>query len=642
MALTTDSSTNNQQLTANGDVSLNTTTYKYGGGSAYFDGDGDYIQTEIDVGNDFTIEGWVRRVGTALGTIFEIGDINPSRYGMHLAINSSGIWELNDAQTQSISGGSAPLNTWVHFAVIRNNGTNKLYINGVLIGTSSQGFPKQNNIIRIGGAPNYGFYFNGYIDDFQILKGVAKYTQNFTPSQNELPDPYDESGSNVSLLLHMDGTNGSQNFTDSSLNNFTITANGDAQISTAEKKFGSASAYFNGADYINSNTDTAFNLGDGSNYTVELWIYVNSFEGQADAPRVICFENNSDSYGLLIDPGSSNGNLVWNHFGTGAEDIIAPSAITLNTWTHIALVKNGSKVSLYINGVETGFRSDTYAMPNPENGNVQITLGGSIVNYEYQEFYGYIDELRITKGVARYTSNFTPQTAPFPNPVGDPYISNVSLLMHMDGTDGAQVFDDSSINNFTITVNGDTNTSTAIKKIGNASALFDGISDYLQIASQTEFGFGTGDFTIECWIYPTQLSSDDLTTIVDFRDSGGGNGPAVFIENGGSTIMFYDGSDNNSVFGNTVIPLNQWTHVVAQRSSSVWQIYINGNEDSASVYISNNGDLPSSSPCRIGTAVDSPGNYRNFFGYIDELRVTKGVARYSTNFTPSLIEFPNP
>jgi hypothetical protein len=205
---------------------------------------------------------------------------------------------------------------------------------------------------------------------------------------------------NVSLLLPMDTS-----FADFSSNNFAVTVNGNAQISSAQSKFGGGSALFDGSDYLVIDENSQFNLGDGSNYTVEMWVNMNSFQGQADAPRVISFQNSSSSWGLLVDPNNANGNLVWNNYGTSSGNIIANNAITLNTWSHIALVKNGLRVSLYVDGTERGFRTDTNAMPN---GNTRITIAGSTVQFAYQVFYGYIDDLRITKGVARYTANFTP------------------------------------------------------------------------------------------------------------------------------------------------------------------------------------------------------------------------------------------
>lgn len=181
-----DFSSNNFALTAFGDVQISNAVSKFGGGAAFFDGNGDYLRgnAAIDYSGDFTIEGWFNRTGVGNGqvkTIFEAGNIQPGQGGVHLYVESDGTFVLNNGFTYVGNGGASPLNQWVHFAVVRNGGTNTLYVNGVAVHTDSQSYTVNNNIFSIGGAPIYGFYINGYIDDFRITEGVARYTADFTP-----------------------------------------------------------------------------------------------------------------------------------------------------------------------------------------------------------------------------------------------------------------------------------------------------------------------------------------------------------------------------------------------------------------------------------------------------------------------------
>jgi len=222
--------------------------------------------------------------------------------------------------------------------------------------------------------------------------------------------------------------------------------------------------------------------------------------------------------------------------------------------------------------------------------------------------------------------------------VTDPYFSNVSLLLHMDGTAGSQIFTDSSSNNFPLSVFGQTQVNTSIKMFGSGSALFDGSGDYLRVNSSLAFALGS-NFTIESWVYPTIMSPNDLTTIVDLRDSGTQHGTAVFLESSTGKVFFYDGPANNVLLTNSTIPLNTWTHIAAVRNGTTWQVYINGVLDSATYTSSSN--LDAARACFIGTAADGPGNTRNFTGYIDDLRITKGITRYTSNFTPPTQAFPN-
>jgi hypothetical protein len=206
----------------------------------------------------------------------------------------------------------------------------------------------------------------------------------------------------VSLLLHMDGTNGSTTFTDSSSSNRTITAFGNAQISTAQNKFGGASALFDGnGDYLTAPSDASFAFGTG-NFTVEGWVY---------------FGNLSTFSTIVSTRGQGNSLTGWTigldsserpYFYTNGFDILG-SALAQNTWHYFAVAKDGSNLQMYIDGAQVG---STFT--DTKNYTLQDLAIGSVTG-GLQVWNGYIDDLRITKGVARYTANFTAPTAPFPD-----------------------------------------------------------------------------------------------------------------------------------------------------------------------------------------------------------------------------------
>lgn len=213
-------------------------------------------------------------------------------------------------------------------------------------------------------------------------------------------DPY---FSSVSLLLHMNGSNGSTTFTDSSSNALTVTANGNAQISTAQSPFANGSS---GAFGLNSGlTTSAVNLSSGA-YTVELFFFA------ASPPQL-------DNYNLLRgNPGSSYPNRwafdISNTSNSISPRIVGPnnqvltsfpSSGQLSTWYHIAFV-NSDSFRVFINGIQVGSASAF----NPPN----YSYFG-IADDPYNQSAYFISNLRITKGVARYTSNFTPLTAAFPD-----------------------------------------------------------------------------------------------------------------------------------------------------------------------------------------------------------------------------------
>lgn len=224
----------------------------------------------------------------------------------------------------------------------------------------------------------------------------------------------DPNFSSVSLLLHMNGSNGSTTFTDSSPSPKTITAVGNAQVSTAQSKFGGASLLLDGSgDNLSVPDSDAFYLpGD---FTVECFVYALSWSGNSGyvqlmgqwpvadfAPLIPYFLNGVPSIA------ASSNQSSWDILNTGTG-----SAIPTSTWTHVAWVRSGNKWSVYVDGTERVLSAS--ASGTPYNAAAALAIGRSVDGGPQYAFNGYIDELRITKGVARYTANFTAPTAPFPD-----------------------------------------------------------------------------------------------------------------------------------------------------------------------------------------------------------------------------------
>ena len=222
-----------------------------------------------------------------------------------------------------------------------------------------------------------------------------------TGSEKYETDPY---RSQVSLLLHGGGTNGSTAIVDSSPSPKTVTAFGDAQISTAQSKFGGSSIAFDGnGDYLTIPASADFSFGT-ENFTVEFWYY---HLGGTDKGL---FANNSGSgVGVNFLVGALGSFRIYN--GTSGGNVADFSASpALNTWQHVAVVRQSGTVTLYVNGAASG----TANWAGVNAGNVAtFSVGAAYGNARFAN--GYIDEFRVTKNIARYTSNFTPPTAPFPD-----------------------------------------------------------------------------------------------------------------------------------------------------------------------------------------------------------------------------------
>lgn len=209
------------------------------------------------------------------------------------------------------------------------------------------------------------------------------------------------------LLLHFDGTNGSTTFTDSSPSNLTVTAYGNAEISTAESKFGGASGYFDGnASYASVPDGSAVQFG-GGDFTLEFWCY--PFDSSAlngayckraggGTAQFAVFVYLGSTYIVATSSGSS-----WDIQNAGGN-----ASVPSNAWSHIAFVRYGNEWTVYVNGAVSQQWTSSSSL---YDGGSPASIGsGQDVG---QHFDGYIDEFRIVKGTAVYTAPFTPPSAAF-------------------------------------------------------------------------------------------------------------------------------------------------------------------------------------------------------------------------------------
>ena len=244
----------------------------------------------------------------------------------------------------------------------------------------------------------------------------------------------------VELLLHGDGTSGSTTITDSSLNAVIVTANGNAQIDTAVKKFGTGSIEFDGTgDYATVNNTSALNFGSGE-WTVECWFYRTG--GGNRVSQVVYNQSvvgaSSDS-AIYLGAGSDGMSLYLSTSGSAWTDFIVTSvAPTINTWVHCVWQRRGNTLEIYLNGslqtVTGGSSSFTGTIYNSSR-SVEI---GSQSSGSY--LTGYIDDLRVTKGLARYTSNFTAPTAAFLDAGPTLDLSTGSVFTHTPSANVAYTF----------------------------------------------------------------------------------------------------------------------------------------------------------------------------------------------------------
>ena len=437
------------------------------------------------------------------------------------------------------------------------------------------------------------------------------------------------------LLIHADGTNNQNNhhFLDSSNNNFTITrANNATQGTFSPFSQTGWSGYFDGSSYLNAGT-TASNFlctgsANGITATFEAWVNPTAYNTGASMWMFSPVQSKGATY-FNFGVASGKVRFYWYDGGYNNVESTSTSDVPLNTWTHIAVTISGSTIKIYVNGV-LNTTSATYTGVSAAGLNQNDNIGVEANQPTY--FSGYISNYRLNNTVV-YSSAFTPSTTSLTA------ISGTRLL-----TCQSNRFIDNSTNAFAITVTG-TPTIQAFSPFAptvaystanvGGSGYFDGTGDYLNIATSTAFGFGTGDFTIEFWtLWGGTLNSLNGGTFIELRSAVASEATVIYISTSG-VISFYDGPANVEVSSGVTIT-KQWTHIAVARASGVWRIFVNGTLAASRT---SSSDLGSTKPCLIGQGIN--GSTTAYNGYISNLRVVKGTAVYTSAFTPPTAPLTN-
>jgi hypothetical protein len=364
-------------------------------------------------------------------------------------------------------------------------------------------------------------------------------------SYNFYADSY---ASSVSLYLQMNGANGSTTFTDSSPNALTVTAAGNAQISTTQSKYNGSAGYFDGnGDTLTIPANAVFALGTGD-YTIEGWFY--SLTSGTSQRGMIDFRTATTGTNGLMLRENDGGFLVYLN---NATILSTTTGRVANQWQHVALVRQGTTVTLYVDGVsQTTATSSTNLTDNIMRISGFIDTQSSVYAYN-----GYIDNLKITKGVARYTSAFT--SPPIPSTCTDLTRSkNVGTL-----TNGVDY-------NFS----------------NGGSLVFDGSNDYVKAPFNSNYNFGSGDFTVSAWINMTVLPSNNWSSFVTHGVSGSAQRWVFYYDTRSSQsspgLRFTSVNASNAV--NIDISVGStsgwsagiWYYVTITRVGNVFTLYRNG------------------------------------------------------------------
>ena len=626
-----DSSSNAFTITRNGNTTQGTfTPFSQTGWSNYFDGVSDTLtlttSSSLSLTGAFTIEFWIYLNSTALDTIHPsiiTFPTQPNAYQVYINSTNTYFALYNGAaDVVKTANGTATLNQWNHIAISRDSSNNlSIFLNGTRSATTASGsgtIGTSTGTFRLMSYNGTTGDVNGYLSNLRIVNGTAVYD----PTQTTLTVPTSPltAITNTSLL-----TCQSNRFIDNSSNAFAITVGGDVSVQAFSPFAPTAaysastvggSGYFDGSgDYLTCPDNVAFTFGTGD-FSVECWYYPTS-----SARQIVVSQTNAagNTYSFILEKNVSNQLRVLSTVGGTQYAAVATATMPLNAWSFLQLVKSGTTLYGYQNGVQVC--SVAVGSGSVLDSTDVVDIGGGTVSLPVT---GYISDVRILKGTA---SSATTPTAPLTA------ITNTSLLLNF--TNGG--ITDATAKNDLETV-GNAQISTTQSKWGGSSIAFDGTDDRLTNNNYVNQNLvmGTGDFTIEGWFYTASPATNrglfQISTTAGGLEAGNTNNIAVYCS---SSVL---GVYYNDTFkaGTTSISSSTWTHFALVRNSGTTKLYVNGTADSG---FGSNADTRN----YTGGYIVVGGYFSTSFlwnGYIDDLRITKGYARYTANFTAPTAPFP--
>ena len=631
-----DGSASNHTISATGEItqgSFGPFARPDGEFGVSFNGSDNRLRTNasnLDITTEaFTAEAWIFPVSSMdqydiIVCLFAASHGNNANQTWSIRAGTSNTIEIVTiaSGTQTIqSAGTANINAWNHVAISRNGTTMYAALNGAVTSKSCASSLNGHEYFYIGASDANGsgaYFFNGVISNVRYEIGNARYTSNYTVPTSKLT-----ATTNTKIL-----TCQSSRFVDNSTSNNTFLRSGIPAVtafgpfltsSVYDAAVNGASAYFDGDnDYLQAANTADFDLANG-NFTWECQAYIHDISPQNAQWFFSVFTTSSgdNAWGLRLE---ANGTLNAYFSGDGGESpttigvAAASSGLTENAWHHIAVVKNGTgnnNIKVYVDGVS----KVTGTFGAIKNTSLPFTVGRQMNNSYPQYFLGYISDVRIIKGTAVYTGNFTPPTAPLTA------ITNTKMLLNMK--DG-QAIDNAAQNN--LTLYGNANTSTDQVKFGNAALHLDGTGDFAKTELST--AFGTGDFTIECFYYNSASFANANKYLFDF----GSNGLRVQFYEG--TIYYFVDANNSVTTTADGVTHNNWYHLAAVRYNSQMNLYING------VSRATKNSVTTNLTERSLTIGDYGGGSQALQGFIDEFRISN-FARYTSNFTAPTAAFPD-
>ena len=535
---------------------------------------------------DFTIRFWFYPT-TISATHHLIGNYTANlTTDWVIEITSTGVLQVFlDGATLRLSSSGVVVNQWYYVTVTRSGTTVTGRINGANFNTTatyvlSGTFGSATKTIFIGRRGGTLNQFIGYISNVSLVDGTA-ITDIPTSTLPAL------TGTNLLTLLYNTPYD-NQSFVDSSSNRPLIARNPVSGPNAPNQGTFSPFSqtgwgnYFDGSGDslvpVSANTANAMGTGD---WTFEAWVYKIGTGQESIFETLAASGGVTDAIRIRIDASASGGAILFFRYGAV---VTSGGTVTLNTWNHIALVRQSGTLKIYLNGTQV---NTTY-----NDSGVNYTCGASrpIIGIDgftgsSNPFTGYISNLRTVKGVAVYTGAFTPPTSPLAaTQSAGTNISAITGTQTSLLTCQSNRFIDNSTNNFTITVNGNTSvvplsplaTSAGwYPQIWGGSSYFDGTGDYISATDDGYYDIGSQDFVLEGWAWSNSATNNKL-----FCGQWGAAANCSYrlMQNGSRWVFSYsiDGTSVVLLTGTSVQQLNTWNHIAAVRTGNLFALFVNG------------------------------------------------------------------
>ena len=634
-----DDSKYNHQIIRHGDTPIGTFSpfsVEEGYWSNYFDGDAYHLVPDSDEHNfgtgDFTIEmfiypqetfGHFIYLSAPNGTTTQFG-YSSTKY-LHGYLNNSDTIKNTDGVPEN----SVILNQWNHI-VLERSGTNlSILSNGTRHATVTYSSAVDFSNLNINRYHGGGYEQVTYISNLRIVKGSAVYDAD---SYTVPTAPLTAIAGTTLLTCQSNG------FIDNSTTGHTITPYNGSEVQpfspfapsrSYSKDAVGGSAYFdNNGDYLETAASNSLDFNDNQ-FCIEWWEY-RTRRSSFDTVMHIGF-NASTSYGLVI---GYSGNLLYWSTGTSSWDVLngvnffGSETRHNNQWYHCVLTRDSSnQFRSFINGV-LRYTTSVGSSGMYQAANV-ISIGSSQSHAANQDYEGYLSGININNGSipSRYqTSSTTVDTSIFTSPTAPttPDTDTVLLLNYAN----VGIIDHTMKNN--LETEGNTRISGQQIKFGTGSIYFDS-DDYMYIADSPLFIMGTGDFTFECFLYFTSaIGGSSSTYRVLISDATTNNNYLTIrgdtTDTNGVFQYNFNGSSANMSLGNGLTS-NNWHHLAFSREGTTLRLYLNGTLTETDTSNTNSFNLNGNRGGVYVGAFNGPQHYLN--GYMDEARLTKGVARYT-------------